>query len=101
MLTAKATCETTNARSVHAAVPEGALDAPIVCFDDVALFGVGPESFRAALCAFIDDVDEDGRPFTRKKIVAHLRGSKASLAALRRITDQLDAVLSRPEGPAN
>ncbi|MGU3538412.1 hypothetical protein [Methylobacterium sp. A54F] len=80
---------------------EGAIDAPILFFDDSPALGFGGGVFRMMLCTLIQDVDADGTLIQRKKVVAHLRGSGQAFEKLRRAIDAMEAMVAKPEGPAN
>ncbi|GJE61308.1 hypothetical protein [Methylobacterium trifolii] len=80
---------------------EGAVEAPVLFFDEVPAMGFGAGIGRLMLCSLIQDVDAEGNLTTRKKVVAHLRGSGAAFDKLHKAIQTMEALTARPEGPAN
>lgn len=80
----------------------GALDAPILYFDEVPAFGMNPSGVASVLlCTLVQDIDAEGKPQVHKKAVGQLRGSAVALRSLLLALQQLEAMQERPDGPAN
>ncbi|MER2268173.1 hypothetical protein [Methylobacterium oxalidis] len=79
---------------------DGAMDAPIIFFDEVpaiGTFGVG----RVLLTAVVHDVAADGAVTVRRKAVAQLRGTPAAFDALRSAINRMEQIVTPPSGPKN
>lgn len=88
-----------------AAIPSevhGAHEAPVIYFDEAPAFGVNPSGVASVmLCALIHEVGPDNKPRLARKAVAQLRGSLRAFHQLLGDVQQVEALLQRPEGPAN
>lgn len=93
---------TRTAKVATNAVPltEGALDAPILYFDGAPMAGVGQGLGRIALEAVIQDLDAEGRPTIRRRVVAHLRGTPEAFASLRGAISSMEAVRTPAADPS-
>ena len=81
---------------------EGAIDAPVIYFDEAPVFGLNPTGVPSILlCTLVQDIDENGQPLLHKKVVAQLRGSLLAFQGLLRDLQQIEALLTRPDTPAN
>lgn len=91
------TKERRGAVAPEAVAVEGALEAPILYFDEVPALGAGGGTGRLLLSALVQEVAPDGRLSTRKVAVAHLRGNAAAFQRLRHAVSQMD-LLAVPTG---
>jgi len=80
---------------------EGAVEAPILFFDDAPALGAVQGVGRILLCALVQDVRADGTVFARKKAVAQLRGNYIAFDQLRAAINQIEQMITPPAGPAN
>lgn len=77
---------------------EGALEAPILYFDEAPLFGFNQTGVPGVLlCANVQAIGPDGKPRTVKKAVAQLRGSPRAFSGLLKDLQQIEALLTRPD----
>ena len=75
---------------------EGGLDAPIVYFENVPVYGVGGGIGRVTLDCMILDSDTEGVRRQRRRAVVHLRASTAAFAVLRDAINSMEAMVAKP-----
>lgn len=80
---------------------EGAVDAPILYFDEVPALGYGSGIGRLVLSALVQEVGQDGQLHTRKVAVAHLRGSATAFHLLRDAISKMDLLSVPTSGAQN
>ncbi|MER2267175.1 hypothetical protein [Methylobacterium oxalidis] len=80
---------------------EGALDAPIIYFDEAPIFGTGNGVGRILLTAIVQDIATDGTLIGHRKVVAQLRGSAAAFEQLRTALDRMAAMSEAPGSTKN
>lgn len=74
---------------------EGGLEAPVIYFEGVPTFGVGPGIGKIVLEMVINEPSAQGTvPTSRRRIVAHLRGPLAAFDALRGAINEMEAMLT-------
>lgn len=86
------------AAQILSAPVEGALTAPIVFFDDAPAFAIIGGVGRVQLSAYVNEVGQDGNVFTRKVVVAHLRGNHAAFASLKGAINGMELLATPAEG---
>ncbi|WP_375460582.1 hypothetical protein [uncultured Enterovirga sp.] len=75
---------------------DGAAEAPIIYFDGAPILGVIPGVGRVTLEALVQDRRGDGTVFTRRVVVAHLRGNGIAFGALRSAIEQMELLAEGP-----
>ena len=79
---------------------EGSLDAPIIYFDNVPVFGIGPGIGRIALEAGVQEINESGQTVVRRRVVAHLRGNAFAFEALRTAINGMEEMIAPAGDPS-
>lgn len=81
---------------------EGAIEAPIIFFDEAPVFGLSSTGMPSVLlCTYIHDIGPDGKGTRRRKVVAQLRGSVGAFADLLKGLQQIEAILTKPSTAPN
>ncbi|AWN44846.1 hypothetical protein DK389_28920 [Methylobacterium durans] len=80
---------------------EGAVDAPILFFDEAPALGTGPGVGRVTLSALVQEVGANGAISYRRVAVAHLRGNALAFEGLREAINRMELLASPVQGSPN